>query len=320
MTAALALPSVVGAQTPSATTPAPTPAPAPAPAQTHAKLKLSLRRVQSAGVLAGTRWVVRGTLSPYVAGQSASVRFYRRGHKILVKGAAIQRRGSVGRFEVGMRATQPGAITVQATHRATAALATAIAKPVRVEVLPLRATLGASGLAVRTLQRRLTRLGYVVGRRGLFDERTARAVLAFRKVTGMPRVYDAGESVFRALAAGHGSFHVHFPRHGRHVEADISLQVLALIDHGRAVRLYPTSTGSPVTPTVQGSFHVYSKTPGYNAKLMYYASYFIRGYAIHGYSSVPPYNASHGCLRVPIPDAVAIYDWVRYGTPVDVYQ
>ncbi len=50
------------------------------------------------------------------------------------------------------------------------------------------------------------------------------------------------------------------------------------------------------------------------------SNYFIRGYAIHGYAEVPTYAASHGCLRVPIPDAAAIYGWVREGTPVDVYN
>jgi lipoprotein-anchoring transpeptidase ErfK/SrfK len=34
---------------------------------------------------------------------------------------------------------------------------------------------------------------------------------------------------------------------------------------------------------------------------------------------VPSYAASHGCLRVPIPDAPTIYAWVTMGTPVDVY-
>jgi lipoprotein-anchoring transpeptidase ErfK/SrfK len=34
---------------------------------------------------------------------------------------------------------------------------------------------------------------------------------------------------------------------------------------------------------------------------------------------VPPYAASHGCLRVPVLDALTIYDWVQIGTPVDVY-
>ena len=58
------------------------------------------------------------------------------------------------------------------------------------------------------------------------------------------------------------------------------------------------------------------KTPGTNAKGMVDSSYFIRGYAIHGYASVPPYNASHGCLRVPLANARAIYDWLRIGDVV----
>ena len=48
---------------------------------------------------------------------------------------------------------------------------------------------------------------------------------------------------------------------------------------------------------------VYRKEPGTNAHGMVDSSYFIRGYAIHGYVTVPTYNASHGCLRVPVPDA-----------------
>ena len=50
------------------------------------------------------------------------------------------------------------------------------------------------------------------------------------------------------------------------------------------------------------------------------SSYFISGYAIHGYAEVPIYAASHGCLRVPIPDAESIYGWISYNMPVDVYN
>jgi lipoprotein-anchoring transpeptidase ErfK/SrfK len=50
------------------------------------------------------------------------------------------------------------------------------------------------------------------------------------------------------------------------------------------------------------------------------SSYFISGYAIHGYAEVPTYAASHGCLRIPIPDAPAVYGWAGEGTPVDVYN
>jgi lipoprotein-anchoring transpeptidase ErfK/SrfK len=97
--------------------------------------------------------------------------------------------------------------------------------------------------------------------------------------------------------------------------------VLAEIEPGGHVRaLYTMSSGKPSTPTVIGRFRVYSKTPGTNSEGMVDSNYFIRGYAIHGYAEVPTYAASHGCLRVPIPNAAAIYSWVQSGTPVDVYN
>lgn len=294
---------------------------APPPTPAKGTLSLVVRSADPSGVLAGERWVVRGTLKPYVPGQRATLRFYLRGHKILVRALAIQRAGKAGRFQLGFTTNRAGRVTVRASHRRTAELDTAVADPVRVDVLALHAEQGSRGLAVRVLQRRLAALGYVVGQRGLFDARTARAVMAFRKLTGMPRTFVADSEVYRRLARGQGAFHPRFPSHGRHVEANISRQVLALIgEHGRVERIYPTSSGAPATPTIRGSFRVYSKTPGYNAKSMYYSSYFIRGFAIHGYSDVPAYNASHGCLRVPVPDAQSIYAWMRFGTPVDVYQ
>ena len=172
---------------------------------------------------------------------------------------------------------------------------------------------------MRLLQARLAALGYVVGQRGLFDQRTARAVLAFRKVTGMARTTNASSEVFRALAHGKGAFPVRHHEHGKHVEADLSRQVIALIRGGKAERIYPVSSGKPSTPTILGSFHVYSKSPGFNAKGMYFSNYFIRGFALHGYATVPVFAASHGCLRVPIPDAIPIYSWLKVGDIVDVY-
>jgi lipoprotein-anchoring transpeptidase ErfK/SrfK len=80
------------------------------------------------------------------------------------------------------------------------------------------------------------------------------------------------------------------------------------------------SSGKPSTPTVAGRFRVYEKTPGFNAKGMLDSNYFIAGYAIHGYAEIPNYPASHGCLRVPIPNAASIFAWVQQGMPVDVYD
>ncbi len=316
--------ALIGASAAPAQEPLPSPPPvgvAPTPAAPpKASLRLTTQRLTRGAVLAGDRWVVRGTLRPYVPGQKVVVRVYRGGRKAITRGVAVKNSSGTGRFRVTLRLRRPGRVTVRASHRATGELGSAVAKRLRVNVVARRASPGARGIAVRLLQARLARRGYVVGRRGLYDDRTARAVMAFRKLTGMSRTFNADEQVFRRLARGEGAFRVRYPSHGRHVEADLGRQVLALIDRGKVVRIYPTSSGASVTPTILGSYRVYMKTPGTNAKGMVHSSYFIRGYAIHGFASVPPYPASHGCLRVPVPDAASIFAWVRPGTIVDTYN
>jgi peptidoglycan hydrolase-like protein with peptidoglycan-binding domain len=327
--AAQAQDPVPSAPVPSTPTPPSTPVPAtpvpatPAPAPVAGQLTIALERVngRSAAVLSGDRFRVRGTVKPFVAGQRVTVRLYRGTKKLAARSVTLKvtSTGASGTFVVGFTTTRPGHVTVRASHAATPELATAVAPAQGLDVLPLRAKPGAHGLAVRTLQRRLKALGYVTGQPGVLDARTARAVLAFRKVTGMARTSTADEQVFRKLAHGGGAFKVRFPTHGKHVEADLSLQVLALIRGRKVERIYPVSSGKPSTPTVLGSFRVYRKDPGTNAKGMVFSSYFIGGYAIHGYAEVPVYAASHGCLRVPVPDAVPIFNWLKYGDRVDVY-
>lgn len=59
--------------------------------------------------------------------------------------------------------------------------------------------------------------------------------------------------------------------------------------------------------------------PGFNAIGMYYSSFFLRGFAIHGYHSVPSYPASHGCVRVPIWIAPSLFAADNYGETIYVY-
>ncbi len=191
---------------------------------------------------------------------------------------------------------------------------------VEFDVLPARVNSGSSKRAIRMMQTTLIRQKYVLSGTGKLDGHTQRALVAARKRLGLSRTVTYDRRLATRLARGEGAWTVKYPGHGRHIEADISLQVLALIGEGGKVeRIYPTSTGAPATPTIRGSFKVYRKDLGTNAKGMVHSSYFIRGYAIHGYKSVPTYNASHGCLRVPVPDAMSIFNWVQYGTIVDVY-
>jgi hypothetical protein len=148
-----------------------------------------------------------------------------------------------------------------------------------------------------------------------------RAVLAFQKVAGLARSGLLDAHTESAVANRQQGFVVRFPADGRHIEADLSRQVLAEILPGGIVRrIYPISSGKPSTPTVRGRYRVYRREPGTNSHGMVDTSYFTGAYAIHGYASVPPFAASHGCLRVFVADAKPIYDWVRFGTAVDVYR
>jgi lipoprotein-anchoring transpeptidase ErfK/SrfK len=309
---ALLVPAAAAAQTP---VPAPPPPPPPKPA-----IAMEAAKVYVAGhdevALRGKAYRLRGTMTPAVLGQKVTLEIHRNGNKVRTVRVPVAADGS---FSRRMKTKRAGRYSVRASHVATPQLAAKRGPKVTVEVVEPRAAQGAHGPLVRLLQRGLDKLAYAVPRNDSYDAATGRAVMAFRKVNGMPRRYDADRTVIEKVLAGRGGFK---PRHrdaGHHVEADISRQVLALIDGGKVVDTYHTSTGAPATPTIIGSFRVYMKDPGTNAKGMVKSSYFIRGYAIHGYVDVPAFNASHGCLRVPIPDASRIFNWVRMGDRVITY-
>ncbi len=318
--ALLALPTATHAQSTSAATPA-TPPATPAPLAGHMRLVLAGIRSNAAFAIAHEGIPVRGSIVPFVSGQRVRLSLYRDGHLQASKTVRVSRHGSAGQFQVSFPNALPGRVRVLASHVATPQLqALSAATPDLSVLAAAQMSIGARGAEVWVLQRALGALHYAIPESGYFDEATADAVIAFRKLTGLPRESYADASVFRALKRGEGAFHVRFPQDGRHVEADLTKQVLAEIaPHGRVLNIYPTSSGKPSTPTVTGRFRVYEKTPGFNSEMMLDSNYFISGYAIHGYPEVPTYAASHGCLRVPNLDAPSIYAWLQIGTPVDVY-
>jgi peptidoglycan hydrolase-like protein with peptidoglycan-binding domain len=323
----LATVACVGALSASAsaeTTPVPaTPAPSTTPAPATGQVKLTFERVGGSPLFAlvGRRIVVRGVVTPYVANQSVSVGFYVDGHQMGTKLVSVLAGSAgAGRFQVGFTSKYAGLLQVRVAHAATAEQSAFSARLGGVRYVHADLGLGAQDESVRLLQSELNALHYAVPLTGVLDEGTGQALVAYRKMTGLSRIPYAGTQVFELLARHAGSFHVRYRGDGRHVEANLTRQVLAEIEPGGRVRkIYTTSSGKPSTPTVLGRFQVYLKTPGVNSEGMVDSNYFIRGYAIHGYPEVPTYAASHGCLRVPIPDAPAIYAWVQTGTPVDVY-
>ena len=322
-----ALPSAAGAKggtpPPKPTTPS-TPTPAPVPGQATGRIQLVLQKVGGAPkfTIAGRRFVVRGIVIPYVAGQTVSLSIYREGRKVGVQKVSVLPVGNgAGQFHLGITSHYSGVMQIRAAHYATPQQAAFSGRSGSLRVVNPNVGPGSSGFSVRTLQSELWNLHYVVPLSGLFDEATGRALIAYRKMNNLNRIASAGSEVFGRLMHGLGTFHVRYRHDGRHVEANLTKQVLAEIEPGGRIHaIYTMSSGKPSTPTVIGRFQVYSKTPGTNTEGMVDSNYFIRGYAIHGYAEVPTYAASHGCLRVPIPNAAAIYSWVQYGTPVDVYN
>jgi len=283
-----------------------------------AKIAIELQHVNGPvrAVVSDATWGVSGTVAHFGAGQHATITVSLNGRAVAAAVAPIARRGAHGVFHASFHIGGVGRLTVTARtvrpRRASTAEGIWLVAPT---VNP-----GERSVSVRILQHELAAKHYVVGAPGVDDAATELAVLAFRKMANMDRTTVADATVFRALAAGEGSFIVRFPEHGRHVEGDLTHQVLALIGSaGNVESLYVVSSGKPSTPTALGSFTVYMRTPGINSEGMVDSSYFNGGDAIHGYAEVPTYAASHGCLRVPVPAAPTIYAWVQIGTPVDVY-
>jgi peptidoglycan hydrolase-like protein with peptidoglycan-binding domain len=325
---ALLAPAAAIAQTPTVTPtptpvpPTPTPTPTPVPPPPLPQITMVAEKVYAAGdkalVLRRHAYRVRGTMLPLAAvPQQLELRVFRAGKVVRKLNVAVAPDGS---FKRRIAAGRKGTVGLRALHAATPELGAAIGPKLKLTVVEPRLAEGSRGLLVPLLQRGLSKLNYAITRTGTFDAATARAVMAFRKVNELGRSYEANPRVIEKVLAGKGAFKPRFPRAGRHVEADISRQVLALIDDGgKVVATYHTSTGAPATPTIIGSFRVYLKTPGTNAKGMVDSNYFIRGYAIHGYFDVPAFNASHGCLRIPIADAARVYRWLRIGDRVITY-
>jgi peptidoglycan hydrolase-like protein with peptidoglycan-binding domain len=311
-----------GTATPVPATPVSAPTPTTAPAA--GRVKLELQRVGGSPpfALAGGRIVVRGIVTPYVAAQTVRVSFSLDGRRVGAESMSVlPGRGGAGRFQVGFSSRTAGLLQARVAHAATPQQGAFAAAAPSVRFVNANLGLGAKGQSVRLLQSELDVLHYAVPLSGVLDEGTGRALIAYRKMTGLQRIPYAGRQVFELLARRAGSFPVRYRGDGRHVEANLTKQVLAEIEPGGHVKtIYTISSGKPSTPTVLGRFRVYEKTPGVNSEGMVDSNYFIRGYAIHGYAEVPTYAASHGCLRVPIPDAPAIYGWVQVGTPVDVFN
>jgi hypothetical protein len=125
-------------------------------------------------------------------------------------------------------------------------------------------------------------------------------------------------------------------------------QTLRAYEHGSLVHESYVTTGRPELPTVHGIFHVYLKQtpfefispwpPGspywYPPSWVRYWMPFYAGYGLHdapwrtvyGPGTNVPHSSdpgeplgTHGCVNIPLPDMVWLWNWTTLGTSVVVY-
>jgi peptidoglycan hydrolase-like protein with peptidoglycan-binding domain len=273
-------------------------------------------RVQLGQVLLFGTSVATGRVTPAHGGAGVEVTLFRGGRPAA---RAIARMNSRGEFRTRFTIAQPGTYRVRAAFRdADHALGAAVSNTGTTPLPSLR--VGARGPIVRLLEQRLVALHYrLTGIDGRYDFRTADAVLAFRKVQRMARVFTVDPAVWRKLASPRRPV----PRlrtKPRHVEVNQTLQVLYVVIGGKIAYIFHVSTGKPSTPTRDGSFRVWRKLAGFSGHHLYYPSYFDGRRAIHGWTEVPTYPASHGCVRIPYWVTRWMFTQDPVGTRVLVYH
>ena len=206
---------------------------------------------------------------------------------------------------------------MQVGHTRNAALGGLLSPPARSPRSTRTPRSARRGLFVQLIQQRLAALHFYIPQTGVYDSGTGLAIDAYHRLLRWGTYQTLDGRTISYLLDGFGQFKVRFPQNGRHAEGNLTLQLLALTDGSKVVAIYPISSGKPSTPTILGNFRVYSKVPGYLPDGMYFSNFFIRGYAIHGYNPAPDYPASHGCMRLPIQDAISVFNWLAVGNWVE---
>jgi L,D-transpeptidase catalytic domain/Putative peptidoglycan binding domain len=262
------------------------------------------------------RVLVRGVVRPAREGQQVVVTLLRSGHPVDAARATMSADGS---FRATLSVSEPGTYRAKATFEASDLLRGSARSKADATPLPNLSS-GSSGTFVRLLEQRLIDLHYRLagGPGGRYDFRTADAVVAFHKVQGMARTFTVDEATWRRLADPRVP-HAVKDWAGFHFEVDQTKQVLYTVEDGDVTNVLHVSTGANGA-THDGSFRVFSKVAGFSEHRLYYPSFFDGERALHGWTEIPTYAASHGCVRIPYWNAKWVYGLADYGVRVVIYH
>jgi lipoprotein-anchoring transpeptidase ErfK/SrfK len=199
---------------------------------------------------------------------------------------------------------------------------------------PQRLERGDRGPAVTRLQERLDALGFWVGPKdGIFGELTEQAVFAIQKYHFLPATGVVEGATREKIDRGP---HVQAAAtHGDVVEVDKYRQLVFIVRNGLTLWAFNTSTGDNepyiyngqqyIADTPSGHFEIFRQIDGWREShlgRLYRPKYFTyNGIALHGYTFVPPYPVSHGCVRVTMAaiDYIWEHDLAPIGTTVHLY-
>lgn len=186
---------------------------------------------------------------------------------------------------------------------------------------------------VAAVQRTLAGLKYYNGPiDGAAGASFSYAVVAFQKVQGLGADGVVGPLTLAALAAPKAPV-LQASSPATRLEVDLTRQVLYVVKGGALQRIVPVSSGNGATYSEQdgstaraltpvGSYTISRRVVGEDKAplgILYDPQYFYQGWAIHGSDSVPAYPASHGCVRIPRPDARWLLGAIGNGTTVLLY-
>ena len=114
----------------------------------------------------------------------------------------------------------------------------------------------------------------------------------------------------------------------RWIDVDLTNQMVYAYAGDALVNSFLVSTGTWLTPTVIGQYHIYVKYrsapmsgPGYYLPDVPYIMYFYKGYGLHGTYWHNNFGTpmSHGCVNLRTDEAAWLYNWASVGTLVNVH-
>jgi len=181
---------------------------------------------------------------------------------------------------------------------------------------------GSSGPYVRGMLTALQRLRFRVPNVGYsFTAQVKDSVMAFQKAYRLPRTYVFNTACWRKLD-GAKLIKPRYARPSTHIEVDKARQILMIVKGGKPYGIICVSTGATGN-TPEGTFRIQQKHPytssGFGGTLVRTMG-FLGDFAIHGWADVPPYPASHGCVREPVWACYWTYDNSSVGETVYIYR